>query len=134
MNNESGKEKKILVVEDERPLIEAVKAKLETRGFSVVTARTVAQALVYLEELAPIDVIWLDHYLLGKEDGLDFVTKLKEPGSQWSNIPIFVVSNTAGPDKVRSYIRLGVSKYYVKAEHRLDTIITEISTFLEKGE
>lgn len=127
-------EKTILVIEDERPLIEAIKKKLENNGFAVTTARTVEQALNYLEDLERVDAIWLDHYLLGKEDGLDFVTKIKSHDGQWKTIPIFVVSNTASPDKVQSYIRLGISKYYVKADHRLDGIINEIKSFLDHPE
>ena len=123
--------KNILVVEDERPLLEAIRAKLEKSGFSVVTARTVEEAMNHLTDIKNIDVIWLDHYLLGKETGLDFVTKLKAHEGPWKHIPIFVVSNTAGPDKVQSYIRLGVHKYYTKADHRLDEIILEIKSFLE---
>jgi len=126
-------EKTILVVEDERPLLEAVKAKLEKNNFVVVTARTVEQALNYMDELEKIDAIWLDHYLLGKENGLDFVTKLKAKDGKWAKIPIFVVSNTATPDKVQSYLKLGINKYYVKAEHRLDEIIAEIKASLDSG-
>ena len=124
-------EKTILVVEDERPLASAIKAKLERSGFAVVTSRTVQQTLDYLEDIGVVDAIWLDHYLLGKENGLDFVTKLKARDGKWKNTPIFVVSNTASPDKVQSYMRLGVHKYYTKADHRLDEIISEIKSFLE---
>ena len=126
--------KTILVIEDERPLMEAIKAKLEKSNFAVVTARAVEQALAYLEDLGHIDAIWLDHYLLGKENGLDFVTKLKSHDGKWKSIPVFVVSNTAGPDKVQSYLRLGVNKYYVKAEHRLDEIIKDIKEFIDHPE
>ena len=123
--------KTILVVEDERPLADAIKAKLERSGFAVVTSRTVEQTLSYLEDIGVVDAVWLDHYLLGKEDGLDFVTKLKAHDGRWKDIPIFVVSNTASPDKVQSYIRLGINKYYTKSDHRLDEIISEIKLFLE---
>lgn len=120
----------ILVVEDERPLMEAIKAKLEKNDFKVVTAASVAQAFNYLEDEVKIQVIWLDHYLLGKENGLDLVAKMKEDGSKWKEIPIFVVSNTASPDKVNSYLRLGANKYYTKANFRLDTIIGDIREYL----
>jgi len=121
----------ILVIEDEKPLVHAVKTKLEKSGFEVASARTAAQALQYLEDGGRADGIWLDHYLLGKENGLDFVTTLKSHGGRWSAIPVFVVSNTASPDKVQSYIRFGVKKYYVKSEHRLDEIIADITRSLE---
>ena len=123
--------KTILVIEDEQPLVNAVKTKLEKSGFEVTSARTVAQAVHYLDDGGRADAIWLDHYLLGKENGLDFVTKLKAHNGRWSSIPVFVVSNTASPDKVQSYIRFGVKKYYVKSEHRLDEIIGDITHYLE---
>ncbi len=121
----------ILVVEDERPLVVAIQTKLESRGFDVVTARTIDQAIHYLEEVKSIEVIWLDHYLPGDKTGLDFVAKLKSPKSKWKNLPIFIVSNTASSTSVRSYMRLGVSKYCVKADNRLDQIVRDIVDFLE---
>ena len=123
--------KTILVLEDERPLLEVIKTKLENTGFTVVTARSVDQAINYLKDGVQVDAVWLDHYLLGKESGLDFVAKLKDDGAIWRKIPIFVVSNTATPDKVQSYLRLGVNKYYTKVDFRLDQIITDIKSFLE---
>lgn len=120
----------ILLVEDERPLINAIKAKLELSGFDSVSARTVNQAVDYLESLESVDLVWLDHYLLGKEDGLDFVTKMKNE-DKWKKIPIFVVSNTATAEKKYSYLSLGIDKYYVKSDHRLDEIINDIKELLE---
>lgn len=123
----------VLVVEDERPLQEAIKAKLIKEGFEVVTARAVREALNFLKDIKDVEAIWLDHYLLGQENGLDFVAAVKE-NNQWIKIPIFVVSNTASPDKVQTYLRLGVHKYYTKTNHRLDQIIKDIKKFLNKGE
>ncbi|MDO8183432.1 MAG: response regulator [bacterium] len=126
------KQKTALVIEDERPLAKIIQAKLEKGGFDVITARTVDQGLEYLEEVPDIDVIWLDHYLPGDKSGLDFVAKIKGPGSKWVKVPIFVVSNTASNSNVRSYLQLGVTKYSVKAEHRLDEIVGEMMLFLDK--
>jgi DNA-binding response OmpR family regulator len=121
----------VLVVEDEKPFAEAIKRKLEISGFEVVTARTVKQALNYLKDLK-IDAVWLDHYLLGKEDGLDLITEMKKEESKWKGIPVFVVSNTATSDKVKAYLHLGAEKYYVKADYRLDKIIEDIKMVLNK--
>jgi len=118
-------QKTVLIVEDEKPLLNAIKIKLENSGFDVVTTRTVDQALSYMEDLSRVDVIWLDHYLLGKGTGLDFVVKVKG-NDKWKQIPIFVVSNTASPEKVQSYIKFGVTKYYTKADFRLDQIIADM--------
>jgi len=125
--------KTILLIEDEMPLQDAAKAKLESSGFQVVTARTAEQALGYLTDLKKVDAIWLDHYLLGKETGLDFVAKVKNDKVK-KKIPIFVVSNTASPDKVKSYLAFGVNKYYAKIDYRLEQIIKDIGGLLKKIE
>lgn len=87
------------------------------------------QAINFLKDIEKVDIIWLDHYLLGKENGLDFVAKIKEDES-WKKIPIFIVSNTASQEKVASYMQLGIEKYYVKANYRLDDIIEDIKNSL----
>ena len=120
----------VLVIEDEIPLLEAIKIKMKKKGFEVLTARSVEQALNHLKDVEGIKAVWLDHYLLGKETGLGFVANCKTEGSAFKNIPIFIVSNTASEDKIQAYLKLGVSKYYVKAEKRLDEIIEEIKKYL----
>lgn len=122
-----------LVVEDERPLLEAIRMKLEKSGFDVVGARKVEEALNHMKDIERIDAVWLDHYLLGSENGLDFLARIKQEDSKWKNVPIFVVSNTASPEKMQTYLRLGAVKFYIKAEKRLEEIIADIKTFLENG-
>ena len=146
------RKKTILVIEDERPLLAVVNEKLEKNGFGVIAARSVdqvfnsnldmndlgiisvksiRQALEHLGDLERVDAIWLDHNLLGKENGLDFVKKIKANGGKWKNVPIFVISNTESPKTIESYIELGISKYYVKSNHRLDQIIGDIKSSLD---
>ena len=152
MVKKSAEKKTILVLEDERVLLEVVNARLEKKGFEVISARsvdqvfnatldenglgiiaasTIKQALEYLDTLGEIDAIWLDHNLLGKENGLDFVKKFKANGGRLKNVPIFVVSNSEGPETIESYINLGISKYYIKSNHRLDEIIKDINESLD---
>ena len=152
MEKKSVKKKTILVIEDERSLLDVVNTRLEKKGFGVLTARSVEQvfnmglekdklgviaassimqALNHLEDLEKIDAIWLDHNLLGKENGLDFIKKLKANGGRWKKIPIFVVSNSEGSETIKSYFNLGVSKYFVKSNYKLDEIIKDINLFLD---
>ena len=151
MKKEIKIKKTILVIEDERPLLEVINMRLKKKGFGVMSARSVDQvfnagldkkdlgiiasksieeALEYLENLERIDAIWLDHNLLGKENGLDLVKKIKSNGGLWKKIPIFVISNTEKAETVNSYLKLGVSKYYIKSNHKLDEIIKDIHTSL----
>ena len=125
--------KTILVLEDEIPLQNAIQVKLESNDFNVITARRVVNGIDILENENKIDVIWLDHYLLGKEDGLDFVAKVKE-NDQWKSIPIFVVSNTASPEKFQTYLKFGVKEYYTKSDFKLEDIIKEIMDSINNKE
>ena len=122
--------KTILIVEDEMPLQKAIQKKMEDAGYDTLTAREADQGLKYLEEIGKIDVIWLDHYLLGKDDGLCLLEKIKAH-KDWKKIPVFVVTNTASSDKIKQYISFGVEKYYIKSEIKLDDIIKDIKGFEE---
>lgn len=150
---EEVQKKTILVIEDERPLLEVVNSRLTKSGFGVMTARSVdevfnsgledsgvgiisatdiKQALEYLKDLEKIDAIWVDHNLLGKENGLDLVKKIKANGGRWKKIPVFVVSNTEKSATIKAYMNLGIKKYYIKSNHRLDEIIKDIDNYLGK--
>ena len=122
--------RKILVLEDEKPLLNAVTKGLMAKGFEVLPARSVSQGLACLEK-TKIDAIWLDHYLLGDKSGLDFVMILKSEKSKWKHIPIFVVSNTATADKIKYYLELGVEQFHTKADVRMDFLINEIEKSLK---
>jgi len=152
MKNKILKKKTILVIEDERALLDVVNNRLMKKGFGVIVARSVdqvfdasleenglgiitatsiKQALEHLEGLEKIDAVWLDHNLIGKENGLDFIKKIKANGGRWKKIPIFVVSNTERSDTIKSYLKLGISKYYIKSNHKLDEIIKDINSSLK---
>ena len=126
----SSMAKTILVLEDEESLAHAITKKLELSGFDVLAVRSVEEAW---EKLKTHDVsgVWLDHYLLGGETGLDFVVRLKEGTEVQKNLPIFVVSNTAGSDKVRSYLELGAKKFFTKSDYKLEQIIDSIKQAVE---
>ena len=124
----------IVVVEDEQPLANAIKTKLKQTGHAVVTARSTDQAYGYLTDIDNVCLVWLDHYLLGAESGLDLVRKMKEEGSNWREIPVVVVSNTASEDKVKTYLHLGVDKYYTKSNESLGDIVDDVVALLHTVE
>ncbi len=121
--------KNILIVEDEVSLQKAISLKLNKKNFNTFLASSVDEALAHLTS-QNIDAIWLDHYLIGQENGLDLVSRLKQGEPAWKNIPIIVVSNTATTDKVDSYMDLGVDAYFTKADYSLEKIITDLDKLL----
>lgn len=120
-----------MVVEDETLLLQAIGKKLRATGYQVVSCSSGKQAIDYLGNFDSLpDVIWLDYYL-GDIDGLTFMETMKEK-KEWEDIPVIVVSNSAGPEKVHTILGLGAKKYILKAEHRLDEIIETVDSFVKK--
>lgn len=116
----------VLILEDDQSLTKAVCDALLERGFDSVVATSVLDGIKQLEDpKRSIDVVWLDHYLLGEGNGIDFATKMKgDP--RWKHIPIFVVSNTASAVNVRAYLELGILNFYTKSDHDIAKIIDDI--------
>lgn len=120
----------ILVLEDERHLADAIRDTFLEHNFDPIVVATVEEGLKQLENQKTVDVIWLDHYLLGAENGLDFVIRLKS-NDVWKDIPVFVVSNTTSSANIRSYLELGVTNYYTKSDYDINQIVADIRYTLE---
>lgn len=119
----------IMVVEDENLLLQAITKKLKLSGMDVLSCASGQQAIDYLGNLDEMpDAVWLDYYLKDM-NGLAFMQELKA-NPKWEDIPVLVVSNSASPDKVSNMLGLGAKKYILKAEYRLDEIITMIQEFI----
>lgn len=133
MEETQKKKKTVLVVEDERQLANAVREALLAHDFNVVVVSTADDAIAQLQNLGTVDIIWLDHYLMGASNGLDFVIRIKSD-PEWSKIPVFIVSNTASQQNVHSYIRLGVTNYYTKADYDIGQIINDLKYTLDRSD
>jgi len=112
---------KIMVVEDEPLLLEAIGDKLEEEGVGSILCPSGKEAIDRLNSGELPDAIWLDYYLKDM-DGLSFMGMVKQ-NPNWQNIPVIVVSNSATAQKVNSMLALGAQKYLLKAEYRLEDII-----------
>jgi len=112
----------VMVVEDEEMLLRAIEKKLQMDGKTVICCPSGKKAIEVLTEAEKLpDVIWLDYYLKDM-NGLEFMSYLKT-NDKWANIPVMVVSNSATPEKVANMRAMGVKKYILKAESRLDSLV-----------
>ncbi len=115
---------KILVIEDEKSLAEAIKLKLSNKGFEVLTATLAEEGLEILKNNDDVNLIWLD-LRLPKMNGMDFLKILRE-NSQFKNTKVVIVS-VSGDDEIKEKAHiLGVSDYLVKSEFKLDDIIERV--------
>lgn len=120
--------KSILVIEDDKSLQSAIKSILDESGFQVFLSCSVDDGISNFKK-NKINLVWLDHYLVGKEDGLDFFKALKDDPKR-SSTPVILVSNTCSSEKYQHYVDLGITKYFVKAENSLQSIVNEIEAII----
>ena len=100
--------KTILVVDDERNIVELVRLYLEKEGFAVVAASDGEQALVQYERTGP-DLVVLD-LMLPKMDGFEVCRELRRRG----DVPILML--TARSEDVDAIVglELGADDYVTK--------------------
>lgn len=98
----------VLLVEDDRNIVDLLRANLTVRGFTVVVSPTGADALDLLASHQP-DVALID-LMLPKSDGFELCRQIRER----SAIGIIVLSARGGEtDKVRA-LNLGADDYLTK--------------------
>ena len=120
--------KKILVIEDEKPLLMAIKSKLKIEGYNVCSAEDGVTGEEMVRSENP-DLILLDIMLPGK-DGFEIMEDLKSSGNK---IPILVISNSGQPVEVERAIDLGVKDYLVKADFTPADVLIKVKNIIGPG-
>ena len=109
---------KILVVDDDPDILDAVSMILESQGYQVVTARNGVEGLANLKAEAP-DLMILD-LLMPKLDGFGVLKELQDPRwAKYKNIPILILTSVREEASRRRYeletgLELGVDDYMEK--------------------
>jgi two-component system, OmpR family, KDP operon response regulator KdpE len=99
---------RVLVVDDEEPIVRALSTNLRARGYVVDLASTGEQALRLAAERHP-DAVILDLGLPGI-DGVEVVRGLRG----WSSVPILILSARGGEDDKVAALDAGADDYVAK--------------------
>ena len=102
---------RILIIEDEKDIVELISYNLEREGFSVTAASAGEEALELLRKDLP-DLIVLDLMLTGM-DGLEFCRLVKQE-SKTKNIPIIMLTAKSEESDVVVGLQLGADDYITK--------------------
>lgn len=113
----------ILVVEDDKYLINAYRVKLTKTGFDVRLAMDGDEALAILNSFHP-DIILLD-LVMPKRDGFSVLEEIKK-NPHLSKIPVIITSNLGQKEDMDKGMKLGAVSYIVKSDNSLEDIIKEI--------
>ena len=116
----------VLVVEDDRNIVDLVRSNLLVRGFGVVVSSTGADVMELFAANGP-DIVLLDLMLPGV-DGFDLCRDLRTE----SSVGIIVVSARRGEqDKVRA-LNLGADDYLTKP-FGIDELLARITALLRRS-
>ena len=126
---------KILVVDDDPDILEAISAVLDARSHQVITAHDGEEGLGKLKEERP-DLMILD-LLMPKMDGFAVLNELQDPRrSKYSDIPILILTSVREDASRRRYeletgLELNVDDY---VEKPIDphSLVTRVEKLLQK--
>jgi DNA-binding response OmpR family regulator len=113
--------KRVLIVEDEKPLAHALELKLKHEGLNPTVAQNGQEAL-YLIQQSKFDVVLLD-LMMPIIDGFQVLEKVKDMPDK----PVFfVLSNLSQHEDEERVIALGAKKFFVKSNTPLAVIVDEV--------
>ena len=115
----------ILVIEDEKDLLQVMSLKLTREGHFVLTAENGPEALLKIEEYSP-DLIILD-VMLPDVSGWEVCTRIREH----SDVPIIMVTALAGDQDVIKGLHLGADEYVTKP-FQLETLMVRVNALLRR--
>jgi DNA-binding response OmpR family regulator len=118
--------KRILIVEDEKPLARALELKLLNSGFRPRIAVDGQEALNYLKK-EKFDLMLLD-LVMPNISGFDVLEKLS---IEKNKIPVIVTSNLGQEEDLKKVEKYDVKKYFVKSDVGIVDIINYIKDFLK---
>lgn len=124
----TGKNEKILVVEDEPAIVRLQKLRLEQAGYEVVCAATAAQAMERIRQ-GGVELIVLDNCLPGNVDGLSFFLQLKTQGH---DLPVIMVTGYSDETTVIKALRAGVRDYLTKSASYLNYLPEAVGRVLKE--
>ena len=112
------KGKKILIVEDERPLAHALELKFSHEGYDVTIATDGAEGLK-MANAEKFNMILLD-LIMPEMDGFTFMEQLKK------KTPIIILSNLGQEEDKERAKKLGAVDYFVKSNTPIVEIIKKV--------
>jgi len=126
---------KILVIDDDPDILDAVTMILESQGYEVVTARDGVEGLATLKAENP-DLIILD-LLMPKMDGFAVCKELQDPRwSKYKEVPILILTSVREEASRRRYeLEIGLEldvDDYIEKPMSPDVLLERVSILIKK--
>lgn len=121
----SEKRKKVLIAEDERPMANAMKLKLEKEEIEVIIATNGQEVIDFLKK-EKFDLVLLD-LIMPVKDGFKVLKEMKAIGI---NIPVIIASNLSQREDIDKARELGAIGYFVKSDTPISDVIKKVKDAL----
>lgn len=123
------KEKKILIVEDETPLRNALGDKLNRAGFSVLEARNGEEGLEVATREHP-DLILLD-VVMPVMSGMAMFKQLRQDA--WGkSAKVIMLTNLNDADNIAGAMEQGSYDYFIKSDWKIEDIVQKVKERLNE--
>lgn len=122
-------QKKVLLVEDESPLLKSLHGKLRGLGVQVLTADDGDLALQVFDR-EYIDLVCLD-IIMPNVDGVQVLEKIRI--ERKNEVPIIVLTNLEEQNNKQLLEKYGIQGYFVKARTSLEELSEVVEGFLKLG-
>src|SRR3989344_2365113 len=116
--------KKVLIVDDDRFLLNMYSIKFKKSGFEVDTASGGEEVLHKLREGATPDVLLLD-VVMPSMDGLELLENIRKE-KLVPNATVIILSNQNQPTDIERAKNLGIASYIVKASSIPSEVVAEV--------
>jgi DNA-binding response OmpR family regulator len=121
---------KILIIDDDKDILQFVRMNLELEGLDVVTAEG-GQAGLETAKLAPPDLVLLD-VMMPEMDGLTVLRRLRT-SPPTMNVPVILLTAKALAEDRLAGLELGADDYVTKP-FDLDELVARVKTVLRRAQ
>lgn len=121
--------KKILIIEDDVFLGDALSQKLKSEDFDILLSRDGLVGFAKIKTFRP-DLILLD-IILPNMNGYE-ILEAKQKDPEIAQIPVIIVSNSGQPVEISRALALGVKDYLVKAQFDPEEVLVKVRAQFEK--
>ena len=122
--------KKILIVEDEKPVLHALVDKFVAEGFEVIKAENGAEGVALAEQHKP-DLILLD-LIMPVMTGLQALSKIRGENDYGKTVPIVILTNLDPNEKIMDEIsHHQPSSYIIKSDMKIEEVVHKAKELLK---
>lgn len=124
------KKYKILIVDDDKFLLDMYTLKFKEKGFEVDSAFGSIKALEKLKEDSNFDVVVMD-VVMPSMDGFELLSEIKKEKLA-PNAKMVILSNLGQSSDIEKGKKLGADGYIVKADSTPSEVVSKVIDLLDK--